>query len=117
MLTENTALASLNTCNSNQNFFFFLGWARPDELMVSSGWARPINYKLQAVKIIIFTGMLDAWDNIGYNYRWSIHKLAGDETCKMDQFKQLAGHQLKRGPTGPGERAPAGTIESRKHEH
>ena len=34
-------------------FLFFLGWARPDNRLVSSGWARPVRSSLQAVKQII----------------------------------------------------------------
>ena len=51
-------------------FFFFLGWARPDNRLVSSGWARPDNRlvssgwarpvasSLQAVKKFIFIFIL-----------------------------------------------------------
>ncbi len=39
-------------------FCFFLGWARPDNRLVSSGWARPVRSSLQAVKQFIFIFIL-----------------------------------------------------------
>ena len=39
-------------------FLFFLGWARPDNRLVSSGWARPVASSLQAVKQFIFIFIL-----------------------------------------------------------
>jgi len=37
---------------------FFLGWARLDNRLVSSGWARPVASSLQAVKRFIFIFIL-----------------------------------------------------------
>ncbi len=57
---KSVVFAHLKKCatTTRKIFLFFLGWARPDNRLVSSGWARPVRSSLQAVKKFIFIFIL-----------------------------------------------------------